>query len=271
MVKIKRIFKLFSLSIILLILFLNIGIVKANDTRVFDEANLFTIEEIQDLETRAERIALEHSIDMIIVTIDDAKGKSSRDYADDYYDSNNFGFNGSKDGILFLIDMDNRETYISTSGEAIKYLTDERIESIIQLVISSGLKDENFYGASLGFLKGSENYLEMGIPQGQYSEDEDVKAKKSLSLVDSLIGVSGGLLSSVLFFFRTKSKYKMKNPVKPVTFRNNSVFNMDKEENRLFDTKVVHKPIQKAKSESNKSTTHTSSSGETHGGGGTKF
>lgn len=271
MVKIKRHFKICGLFFLLLILVLNTGIITAKDIRIFDEANLFTVEEVEALKIKADNIVSKHQIDIIIVTIDDAQGKSSRDYADDYYDENGFGFNKTKDGVLFLIDMDNRETYISTSGEAIKYLTDERIDEIIQLINKGGLENGDLYGASLGFLKGSQGYLNMGIPTGQFNKDGDVTSKKSLSAFDSIVGVSGGLMSSALFFFRTKSKYKMKNPIKQPTYRNNSIVNMDKQENRLFDTALTHKLIQKNKEESNKSTTHTSSSGKTHGGKGLKF
>ena len=35
------------------------------------------------------------------------------------------------DGLALLIDMDNREITVSTSGIAIRYLTDERIENIL--------------------------------------------------------------------------------------------------------------------------------------------
>ena len=66
-------------------------------------------------------------------------------------------------GILFLIDMDNGEAYISTTGIAIRYLTDERIESILDLVFDNGLIDGDYYGAAVGFLKGTEDYLEKGF------------------------------------------------------------------------------------------------------------
>ncbi|MBP5793935.1 MAG: TPM domain-containing protein, partial [Spirochaetaceae bacterium] len=64
----------------------------------------------------------------VIVTTSDAQGKSAEAYADDFYDENDFGTGSGKDGVLFLIDMDNRKIHVSTSGSMIDYLEDWRIE-----------------------------------------------------------------------------------------------------------------------------------------------
>ena len=58
-------------------------------------------------------------MDVVIVTTYNTRSKSSQVYADDFYEENNIGRNNSGDGILLLIDLDNREVYISTSGAAI--------------------------------------------------------------------------------------------------------------------------------------------------------
>lgn len=48
----------------------------------------------------------------ISVTTDDALGKISMEYADDFFGNGGFGVGNDYDGILFLIDTDNREVYI---------------------------------------------------------------------------------------------------------------------------------------------------------------
>ena len=76
--------------------------------------------------------------------------------------------------------MDNREAYISTSGIAIRYLTDLRLDKILDRVFDEGLLDGDYYGAAMGFLKGTRTYLEAGIPSDQYNEPEKVvKPKKN--------------------------------------------------------------------------------------------
>lgn len=271
MVNIKGNIKIYLLVILLSIFFLNFMFVYGQGLKVFDDAGLYSDEEVRELDYEANTISENFDMDIIIVTTDATDGKTSREYADDYYDENSFGVGSDLDGILFLLDMDNGEAYISTSGEGIKYLTDQRIESILDMAFENGLEDGDYYSGTQGFLSGTKQYLESGIPSNQYSEDESVKEENSLTLLEGIISLfSGGALSAG-FFFKTKSKYKMKNPIKPMTFRDNSIIRISASDDRLIDTILTHRKIPKATSDSGKSTTHTSSSGKTHGGGGRKL
>ena len=147
-------------------------------------------------------------MDIVIVTTNDAAGKTSREYADDFFDYGGFGVGPDYDGILFLIDMDNREAYISTSGIAIRYLTDLRLDKILDRVFDEGLLDGDYYGAAMGFLKGTRTYLEAGIPSDQYNEPEKVVKPKKITVIDVIIGLVGGLIASGSFYFGTKARYK---------------------------------------------------------------
>lgn len=267
MVNIKRKILLYLLFSLFSIFVLNPMIAKAADFRVFDDGSLFTDDEITRLNEEANNLSYNYDMDIIIVTTDDAKGKTAREYADDYFDYNGFGRGDNRDGILFLIDMDNREAYISTSGMGIKYLTDYRIERIIELVLYE-LKDEYYYGAAGAFLTSVGEYLESGIPSNQYEE----KAKNSLTFFEIIISFLVAAIGSAGFYFGITKKYNMKNINKPLNFRNNSIVNMAKSEEKLIDTFVTRRNIPKSNnSDSGKSSTHTSSSGRTHGGGGGKF
>ena len=55
-----------------------------------------------------------HEIDIIIVTTNDNKGKPSSQYAVDFYEDHGFGYEGTLDGVLYLLNMDEREVYIFT-------------------------------------------------------------------------------------------------------------------------------------------------------------
>ena len=50
---------------------------------------------------------------------------------DDFYDEHDFGIGSRRSGALLLIDMDNREAYISTKGYAITLYSDARIEAML--------------------------------------------------------------------------------------------------------------------------------------------
>lgn len=93
-----------------------------NEETVFDYADLLTSSEEDNLRNYAEKFE-KYDISVIFLTTNDAEDKSSMIYSDDFYDSNNF----RPDGVLFMIDMDNRELYINTVGECIDLLTDTAI------------------------------------------------------------------------------------------------------------------------------------------------
>ena len=91
----------------------------ADSNLVYDQAGLFSSEEIQEFQLSLEKMKQDYGMDFILVTTDNAQGKSAKDYADDFYD----GIYGpDHDGAIFYIDMDNREIRISASGKAIDYL-----------------------------------------------------------------------------------------------------------------------------------------------------
>ena len=95
------------------------------DEKVFDEADLLTDAEEQELQEEIVDLAEKLSLDVVIVTTDDARGMDTDSYAEDFYDRHGFGYekeNGS--GILFLIDMDNRQYYIDAAAAAQEIYTD---------------------------------------------------------------------------------------------------------------------------------------------------
>ena len=87
---------------------------------IFDYANLLSSEDEDNLIKLAEKFE-KYDMTAVFLTTNDALGKSSMTYSDDFYDTHDF----KPDGILFMIDMDNREVYINTVGKCIDLLSDE--------------------------------------------------------------------------------------------------------------------------------------------------
>lgn len=262
------------ITLFIIILLSNSLLVGAVKDLVFDEGGLLSSEERVSLEDEANQLSEEYNMDIVITTTNDTGGKSSREYADDYFDYNGFGRGPDYDGILFLIDMDNREAYVSTSGLGIRYLTDQRIEGVLDEVFESGLVDGDYYGASRGFLRRTRQYLQAGIPSDQYSVDE--KEANRLTIFDMIIGLIGGSATGGLFYGSTRASYKLKNPGNPFSYRNNSIVNVVPGNDQLVDSMVTQRRIPRpptggGSSGGGRSTTHRSSSGRTHGGGGRKF
>lgn len=271
-----KLYKNLALYLLLLLLLLISPLnVYAEKTLVIDNANLISQDELIELNNKANLLSDQYNMDIVIVTSDNAEGKTSREYADDFFDYNGFGVGANYDGILFLIDMDNREAYISTTGIAIRYLTDARIESILDMVFDGGMAQGNYYGAAMGFLDGTEHYLKEGIPSGQYNEPEEVAKVNRLTLMDLTIALIGGLGTGGAFVMSTKSQYKFRKQSNPYSYRSNSIVNFINQDDKLTNSFISHRIIPKPKPPSastmGRSTTHRSSSGRSHGGGGRKF
>ncbi len=270
----KNYSKVLSIVFIMVFIISMSGIVHADKETVADQAGLFTAEEAAALEQRAVALGEKYSMDISIVTTSDTQGKSSREYADDYFDYNGYGIGEERDGILFLLDYDNREAYISTSGSGIRYLTDERIERILDAVFNNGLTDGDNFGAANAFLETTEGYLAAGIPEGQYSEPEPVA--NTLSAVEAAVGAAVSGAFGLGFLSIIKSRYKGKPRPRIFEYRKNSIVNIGITEDNLVNQYVTTRRIPKSpppssSGSSGRSTTHRSSSGRSHGGGGRKF
>ena len=94
---------------------------------VYDMADLFTDEEEKQLSEQAQVLSDTMKMEAVIVTTEE-NSDSAQVFADGFYMEGGFGTGSDHSGILFLIDMDNRELYISTNGQMIRYMTDSRID-----------------------------------------------------------------------------------------------------------------------------------------------
>lgn len=221
--------------------------------KVYDEASLFTDSELSQLQERAQELSEGKNLDVVILTINDAQGKTSMAYADDYYDYNGFGYGGDNSGLLLLIDMDNRKSWISTTGRAIHYFNDSAINNILDN-ITGYLSDENYASAADTFLDKVESTPTNGFEKS---------AQNILIYLLVAIGVAGicvGIMSINNKGRKTTNHdtYLDKNSI--VLSDNRDIYIRTAVTKRHIDT-----------SSGGGSSTHTGSSGTSHGGGGRSF
>lgn len=256
----------------------------AADQYVFDNAGLWDGEQNGQLEEMAASLSQKIKMETVIVTINDAEGKSATAYADDYYDEGGFGTGSDHSGALFLIDMDNREIYISTTGKMIRYLTDERIERILDDAYDQ-VAEGNYADGAKVFLKDVEHYVDKGIVAGQYNYDTEtgkISVYRRITWLEALIAV---VAAAVIAFIPCKSVingYGMKKKRKQalnyyMAYRSECNFNFRVSNDYLINQFVTKTKIPRntgggsGGSSSGRSSTHSSSSGRSHGGGGRSF
>lgn len=250
----------------------------AGGALVDDRADLLTASEEDQLQSSAKTLADSTGYDYFVVTTDDAGGKEARDYAEDYY----MDHKTTLDGVIYLIDMDNREVYIATSGIMRYYLDDERWNQALDDAYNY-VVDGEYAKAFSAMLSDTEQYLKAGIRDKTYTVDEntgkvtyyETPKEYSLELYEILGSLLLGLLAAALIFGITVGKYKMKIGNYSYSYRDNSQLKLHRRTDTLVNKVVTHRRIPKEDSSSggggHSSTVHTGSGGNSFGGGGRKF
>ena len=223
-------------------------------------------------------------MNFLVVTTADAEGKDSVEYADDFYDAR-FPESSEEDGVLYLIDMDNREIYISTCGEAIRYLTDARLQLILVDAVEFAAEGD-YYGAFLDFFEKSGEYLNQGIPEDQFNYDEETgetdyyydtyEKPVGITFGEAMIALVAALAASIGTCGFITGKYQLKFEDFHYDAYTDSDIRLYVKEDRLTNTFVTHRRIPRntggtRSSGGSRSSVHRSSSGRSHGGGGRKF
>ncbi|MCI8515771.1 MAG: TPM domain-containing protein [Hungatella sp.] len=254
-------------------------------TRIYDMARLFGEEKRGQFQDQIEGYQEQYHMDIVVVTTADTGWKDTTEYADDFYDKGGF----AEDGILFLIDMDNRELTCSTRGKAIRIFTDSRIETILDGVYE-GAADGDYEACVESFLSDVERFAKAGITGGQYNYDTEtgrVSAYRSIRWYEALmaLGVSGFVAGSACL--GVKRRYAMEEDPRTIrnlnmAYRAEAKFAYDQETDRFVNRFVTTRAIPRntggggggrggGSSAAGRSSTHTSSGGHTHGGGSRKF
>ena len=249
---------------------------------VIDQLDLLTLDQVNQLQQETERLRETYHLDAVIVITDELMSKSSRDFADDYYDFNDYGVGPEASGLLMLVNMADREVWISTTGHAIDVFTDNRLDQIIDQV-TGDLGAGNFYAAGTTFLANVEGFALQGVPEGQYREPAE-----PLTFFQKLVQMMlywpiyvAGLITSGVTTFAASSGHRKGSKTGVGFYRPEGSFALlDKKDQFLRETtrRVL---IPKNNNTGGgglsggggigRSSTHTGSSGRTHGGRGGKF
>lgn len=83
---------------------------------LYDDANILTQSEEQELARKLADISTAHDAQIVIVTIPYLESGDTDSYVDYVYDSVGFGYGENRDGVLLLVCMDPREYRILSNG-----------------------------------------------------------------------------------------------------------------------------------------------------------
>lgn len=234
---------------------------------IFDGADLLTDSEEQALLQKLTKYSEKYEADIAIVTTADAGGQTAQAYADAYAEK--LGQSMTADeypGILFLIDMDNREIYIATQGKAIGWYDEKRIDKILDNCYDH-IIDGEYKATCDAFLKGVRDY--MGREAGR-SARMDIFGV----LIRLVIALAVGAAATFAMVHRRGGSVT----TSAATYFNAAQSHLDGREDRFINRTVTRRHIPKPQNNggghgggSSGGSSHMSSGGGAHGGGGRKF
>lgn len=275
----KKAKKLMSAVMLLFVLIVSAMLpteVSAAIEDVYDDAGLLSEDDEDWLGKMIDDLKEKTGWDIFVVTTADAGGKTAAEYADDFYDART---EEDSDGVLLLIDMDNRELYVSTCGEAIRYLIDDRIEALLDDAypyVSEGKYDDCFSDMLISL----DIYYDEGIYEDQYNYDVEtgeISYYKTITLMEAVIAILLAAAAGAIMYFSVKGSYKIGGAENEYDYRQYGAVNLTDTEDRFVHQNVTKQVIKRDNGGNNGgggghvSSVHTSSSGRSHGGGGRSF
>lgn len=266
---------LMTLGFVLSAVFFCASTVTAEDDmiRIADWAELLSESEEAELSDCLDEISERQKLDVVIVTVDSLEGANVTAYADDFFDYNGYGFGENKDGILFLISMEERDWCISTSGYGITAFTDAGQEYLSEKFLPY-LSDGEYAEAFRTFAVWCDDYITQARAGTPYDVDNvptELFSPLGALIIAVVIGLIVAFIATGIMRLGLRSVF---SEPKADSYIKKDSLNLTKNYDLFLYRNVTRTERQRetsTASSSGGSTTHTSSSGNIHGGSKGKF
>lgn len=234
----------------------------AGTSYVFDHAGIFTDRQLDILNEKLCTISRDRDCDVLVLTVSSLGYRSAQEYADDYYDENGLGRGSGDDGILLLVSIIDREWAISTCGYGIEAFTNAALDRIEDEILPE-LSEDRYYEAFLAYADTADFMLERARAGKPYDPFPWIIVPISIIL---------GFVIALVCVNTMKGKLKSVKPAVGAAdyVRKNSLHLRDSRDVYLYST-VTKIPKPRDNAGGSGSSTHTSSSGRSHGGRSGRF
>ena len=259
----KRILAFFLAFALCLSFALPAAATQVSKQHMVDDADLLTDYQQEQLQNTLQQLSARHQMDIIIVTVDSLDGKSATAYADDYFDYESYGWGDDYRGILLLISMEDRDWAISTCGYAMEVFTDDGLDYIAGKIVPD-LSDGNYADAFAAFASLCDTFLV------QASTGEPFDSSTLPKEPFSLLWIPGCLVIGLLIAWIVVTI--LKNQLKSVRYQSaaKDYLRQGSLQLRVCNDLFLYRTVRKTPKPKNNSS-HSGSSGRSHGGASGKF
>lgn len=258
----KKVFSCMLLLFISMILCLPVYAVSENPTLI-DDAGYLIQPELAKLSEELEQIREKYNFEVAIYTESEMSGITAEEAADDIYDYNGYGAGKNNDGIMLYICRGTREYHFTTHGEGLKVFNSNGLKYLESMVLPH-FENDDYYEAFETYIQISDELLKMASEGNPYNE-KHYSTKYIVGVI--VLCLLAPLL--IAFIMMKKKLKKMKTAVED----NYAADYMKPGSMNLSISKdlFLYSRITKTEKSKSGSSTHTSSSGKTHGGRGGSF
>ncbi|MFC2080322.1 TPM domain-containing protein [Bacteroidota bacterium] len=158
---------------------------------VNDYANVFNKNEIQNLSRKLNEYQYNNSTQIFVITIDHNNGYSASMLAPMIGEQWGVGQKGKDNGLILLMDMEDRIVFISTGYGLEEYIPDAIAKRIVENELKPAFKQGDFYGG----VDAATNVM-ISLLDGKFTPDE--YREQSSSGAGSSIGV---IIFMIIMFF----------------------------------------------------------------------
>lgn len=258
------------LTVILLCLACVFPVWAGTGNRLDDQAGLLDADQQESLSNTLDKISERDLVDVVIVTTNSLEGKTAQAYADDYFIDHGYGQGEDGDGILFLVDMGDRNWAIATHGYAIQVFSDAGQEYIMDQV-KPYLSDGDYNEAFQTFALECDDF----ITQADEAEPYDVGnlPKEPFDVgTNLLIALAVGLVAGLLVTGNMRRKLKtVRKQDQAASYVRQGSMHVNRSNDYYLYSTVSKTAKPKNEDSGGGSSPHTSSSGDTFGGSSGKF
>lgn len=246
--------------------FLNTVPVRASSGEewVQDYYGLFSDEERQSLNNECQEFYEKNGLPVFILTADNSTVGGSSDsttvaFIEDYADRNIEG-----DCAGLIINMETRYLYLDIkcdTEETRNRLTDQK-QKRIEDAIYDHLSDSDWYGGARAFIRQTDTEYNLGN-----SDNSPVNR----ALVTGICAVLAALCTGIIYSFRVAAHHEKKIALSADPYVVGGTIRLTKKTDQFVRTYVTRVARPKDNDSGGHTSTHTSSGGHTHSGGGSHF
>ncbi len=229
---------------------------------VIDRADVLTDAQENTLNEELSALSDAKNADFVVLTVASLEGKSSLDFADDYFDYNGYGRGEDRSGMLLLFKngvSGDRDIALSTRGELYDCVTDKDSDDFLDSIIPD-LMDENYTDAFSAFVR--------------FAEKEAAEIGKIKTLPWTYIPIClliGFVVAFIILKIQTSSLKSVRKERDAHYYVRRESLVLSASRDRFLYRNVKKIPKQTQSSSSSGTSGRVSSSGARHGGTSKKF